>query len=274
MSRHITSPHNAIIRHAEQLMRKSRARRKEGLFIVEGRREVSLCVAGGYQIEKLIVCPEIFGLNEEDDGLDVAVRDAIAVEALPPMVTVTAEVYDKLAYRGSVEGVIAFAKAKKHSLKDLKLPTNPLILIAESPEKPGNLGAILRTADAAAVDAVIIADAKTDLYNPNVLRSSLGCALTVPIALSTSEDCIEFCKENNIDIYAATLQSSKRYDRVDYTTATAIAMGAESTGISQTFRDAATSGIIIPMLGKIDSMNLSVSAAILIYEARKQRDFQ
>jgi TrmH family RNA methyltransferase len=179
-----------------------------------------------------------------------------------------------LAYRGSVEGVIAFAKAKKHALQDLKISQNPLLLIAESPEKPGNLGAILRTADAAGIDAVIVADAKTDLYNPNVLRSSLGCAMTVPVAICSTEECITFCQSRGIHIYASTLQSSQRYDTIDYAHPTAIAMGTEATGISQAFRDAASANIIIPMHGVIDSMNLSASAAILIYEAVKQRGFK
>ena len=269
--KHITSPHNALIRKAEQLMRKSRARRQEGLFIVEGQREVRLCIEGGYVLEHLLVCPDI--LDVEESELREELINLIGDFGQAAITTVSPKVYSSLAYRGSVEGVIAFAKARNHTLADFKFPKKPLLLVAEAPEKPGNIGAILRTADASGIDGVIIADERTDLYNPNVIRSSLGCVFNVQTAIASTSECIAWCQKNHIDIYAATLQNSNRYDLEDYSGATAIALGTEATGISEEFRRAARQNINIPMRGKIDSMNLSVSAAILIYEAVKQRDF-
>lgn len=269
--KHITSPHNAIIRHAEQLQRKSKTRKKEGLFMVEGQREIRLCHEGGFTLEQLIVCGPI--LLGTDDFTAHDVYSKIGLSSIPEVISVTQEVYEKLAYRSGTEGVIAFAKAKSQQLNDLKLSNNPLILIAESPEKPGNLGAILRTADAAKVDAVIIANPVADLFNPNVVRSSVGCVFTVPTATGTTSEVIDFLAAKNIKLYAATLQSSERYDKIDYSSGSAIALGTEATGLSQEMRDAAEQNIIIPMNGSIDSMNLSVSAAILIFEAKRQRDF-
>ncbi|NND16898.1 MAG: RNA methyltransferase, partial [Eudoraea sp.] len=164
--------------------------------------------------------------------------------------------------------------AKDHSLTDLPpLSAQPLILVAESPEKPGNVGALLRTADAAQVDAVLIADPISDLYNPNTVRSSVGCLFSVPIATASSEDIIAFLKERKISIFAATLQEAGNYVDRDYSGPTALVVGAESTGLTQIWRDEADAKVMIPMAGKIDSMNVSVSAAILIFEAKRQRNF-
>jgi len=149
-----------------------------------------------------------------------------------------------------------------------------LVLIAEAPEKPGNIGAILRTADAANVDAIFIANPKTDLYNPNIIRSSVGCVFTKQIATGTTEEIIVFLTANNINIYAATLQNSNEYHQEDYTKSSAIVIGTEATGLSQEWRDAAKQNIIIPMQGQIDSMNVSVAAGILIFEAKRQRNFK
>ena len=185
---------------------------------------------------------------------------------------ISLEVYEKIAYRGSTEGLVAVFETKDHSLKDLKLPElAPLILVAEAPEKPGNIGAILRTADAAAVDAVIIANPKTDLYNPNIIRSSVGCVFTNKIATGSTSEIIEFLKRHDIQIYAAALQASKPYYEIDYKGASAIIMGTEATGLSEEWLKNSTQNIIIPMHGEIDSMNVSVAAGILIFEAKRQR---
>ena len=168
---------------------------------------------------------------------------------------------------------MAIAKSKSLQLSDLKLSKNPLLLIAEAPEKPGNVGALLRTADAANIDAVIIANPKSDLYNPNIVRSSVGCLFTRQIATATSEEVIAFLKKNNIAIYSATLQDSTTYHSQDYTTPTALVVGTEATGLSQIWRTESSKNIIIPMQGEIDSMNVSVAAAILLFEAKRQRGF-
>jgi len=158
-------------------------------------------------------------------------------------------------------------------LSDLKLPKNPLLLVMESIEKPGNIGAILRTCDAAKIDAVILANPKTDLYNPNIIRSSVGCLFTNQIATGTTHEIIDFLKQNKINSYGATLQNSNSYHEINYTTPTALVVGTEATGLTQVWRDNSTKNIIIPMQGEIDSMNVSVAAAILIFEAKRQRGF-
>lgn len=269
--KHISSPNNAIIRKVEQLQRKSKSRKQEGLFMVEGQREIQLCNRGGFKLETILVCGDI--LLHTSDFTATDVYDHLELQQHPEIISVTIDVYEKIAYRSGTEGVIAFAKAKSQQLNDLPLSSNPLILVAESIEKPGNIGALLRTADAAKVDAVILANPVADLYNPNVIRSSVGCVFTVPVASASTAETVAFLKEHNIDLYAATLQTSVRYDRMDFKKSCAIAMGTEATGLSQELRDAATENIIIPMSGEIDSMNVSVSAAILLFEAKRQRDF-
>ena len=197
---------------------------------------------------------------------------------ITPATVVTPQVYEKMAYRGSTEGIIAIAKSKNHSLSSLLTPhssllekKDPLIIILERVEKPGNLGAILRTAEAAGVDAVIVCDPLTDLYNPNLIRASIGGVFSVPTVVCTSEECIAFLKAHDITILTAQLQDSYEYYDYDMTKATAIVMGTESTGLTQQWREAADAHIRIPMLGRLDSLNVSVSAAILMYEAVRQR---
>ncbi len=245
------------------LQEKSRARTKLGLFVIEGKREITLAKKGGYAIESLFFLPEIMPdhelINLKTYGTEV--------------VSISKEVYQKIAYRDSTEGVVAIAAVKPHELSTLKLSKNPLLLIAESPEKPGNIGALLRTADAAGVDAVIIANPRGDLYNPNIVRSSVGGLFTNQIATATSSEIISFLKQNAIDFYCATLQAASNYNLQDYTKPTAIVIGTEATGLSEPWRAASTQNIIIPMQGEIDSMNLSVAAAILIFEAKRQRGF-
>ena len=190
------------------------------------------------------------------------------------IIEISEEVYKKLAYRASTEGVIGVAKTKDTSIQKLRLKTeNPLILIAEAPEKPGNIGAILRTADAAAVDAVVIANPKTDLYNPNIIRSSVGGVFTNTIATGSTEEVIGFLKNNNINIYTAILQESKSCYDQDFTKPSAIVVGTEHDGLTEEWRKNATQNIHIPMGGSIDSMNVSVAAGILIFEAKRQRGF-
>ena len=251
----ITSTQNARIKHVVALQQKSSLRREEGLFVVEGQREIEHCIACVYEIV------ELFVLNT-----------ACYTGGIEPTY-VTSQVYEKMAYRESTEGIIAVAKVKSHSLKDLRFNKhNPLVVVLESVEKPGNLGAILRTAEAAAVDAVIVCDPLTDIYNPNLIRASIGGVFSVPVAACSSKDCINFLKGKKIRILTAQLQDSYDYYDYDMSHATALVMGTESTGLSQQWRDAADAHIRIPMLGRLDSLNVSVSTAILIYEAVRQRN--
>jgi TrmH family RNA methyltransferase len=259
----ITSPQNPYIKSLVQLQDKAKMRKQTGTFIIEGKREIELALKGGYELETVLFVADLIS---EKQLLNLKIASAEKIE-------ISKDVYQKLAYRDTTEGILAVAKTKSLLLKDLKLSENPLILIGESLEKPGNVGAILRTADAANVDAVIIANPKSDLYNPNVVRSSVGCLFTNQIATASTEEVIAFLKENNINFYSATLQNSTSYHTQDYTKPTALVVGTEATGLSQPWRDEATQNIIIPMQGEIDSMNVSVAAAILLFEAKRQRGF-
>ena len=252
----ITSVQNARIKHVVALQQKSSLRREEGLFVVEGQREIEHCLACGYEVVEVYKRSQESGVRREVEYL------------------VTPQVYEKMAYRGSTEGMIAVVKCKDHALSNLSPLTShhsPLIIVLESVEKPGNLGAILRSADAANVDAVIVCDPLTDLYNPNLIRASIGAIFTVPTAVCTSQECIAFLKERKINILTAQLQDSYEYYDYDMTGPTAIVMGTESTGLTQQWREAADAHIRIPMLGRLDSLNVSVSAAILMFEAVRQR---
>lgn len=259
----IESVQNPYIKSLVQLQEKSKVRKQTGTFLIEGQREIDLALKGGYEIETILFLP---GLFSEEHFNNLTNKQLNIIE-------ISKEVYQKLAYRDTTEGIIAVAKTKSLALKDLKLSKNPLILIAEGLEKPGNLGAILRTADAANIDAVIIANPRTDLYNPNIVRSSVGCLFTRQIAVGTSEEIIAFLKENNINFYSATLQNSTSYHTQDYTKPTALVVGTEATGLTEIWREESTSNVIIPMQGEIDSMNVSVAAAILLFEAKRQRGF-
>lgn len=252
-----------MIKSLVQLQEKAKARKQSGTFLIEGQREIQLAIQGGYELETLLFFPELI--------------DPISVNQLSqqiPLIEINKEVYQKLAYRDTTEGILAIARTKSMQLSDLKLSNNPLILIAEAPEKPGNIGALLRTADAANLDAVIIANPKSDMYNPNIVRSSVGGLFTNQIAVGNTSEIITFLQQNNINFYSATLQNATSYHTQDFTQPTALVVGTEATGLSQEWRDKATQNINIPMQGAIDSMNVSVAAAILIFEAKRQRDFK
>jgi len=256
----ITSAQNPFIKSLIQLQEKAKVRKQSGSFLIEGMREIELAIKGNYEIETILFLPELVSNNQ------ITKLTANPIE-------ISKEVYQKLAYRDTTEGILAVAKTKSLQLSDLKLPENPLILVMEAIEKPGNIGAILRTCDAAKIDAVIIANPKTDLYNPNIVRSSVGCLFTNQIATGSTEEVIDYLLQKNINFYSATLQNSTSYHAQNYTLPTALVVGTEASGLSELWRKKATQNIIIPMQGEIDSMNVSVAAAILIFEAKRQREF-
>ncbi|WP_264509489.1 TrmH family RNA methyltransferase [Flavobacterium sp. N1719] len=259
----ISSTQNPFIKSLVLLQEKAKARKQSGTFLIEGQREIELALKGGYELETVLFVPELIDYSELQKQLPDSCE----------WIEIHKEVYQKLAYRDTTEGIVAVAKMKNHEIARLDLPKNPLVLVAEAIEKPGNLGALLRTADAVGADAVLIANPKTDLYNPNIVRSSVGCLFTNPIATGSSEEVITFLQQKNIAIYSATLQNSNAYHENDYTGPTALVVGTEATGLTATWREAATQNIIIPMSGTIDSMNVSVAAAILLFEAKRQRGF-
>lgn len=257
----ITSTQNPKVKSLLQL-EKPRERRRQQLFLIEGSREVRLALQAGYKIGNIFYCDEI--VAKADLGFDLTDNKLV--------IPVSREVFEKLAVRKDSGGVLAVAEMKPHGLEQISLSKNPLLLILEGVEKPGNLGAILRTADAAGVDAVIICDPQTDFYNPNVIRSSVGCVFTKQIAAASSEQTIAWLKQNSIDIYCTYLSASQIYHQVNYRKPSAIVMGTEATGLSETWVKNATANIIITMHGKIDSMNVSNAAAVVVFEAVRQRE--
>ena len=300
----VTSAQNRKIKDLQTLLEKSKARSAAGLFVVEGQRELGHCLDAGFVPETLFVCGEVIARGAAGGAADLCGSDAASVkglsrvgaeaghlvgniegkagldalvakaEALNPSLTlvqIPAFLYEKVAYRGSTEGIVAEMRSVPRRLEDLKLGPNPLVMVLESVEKPGNLGAVLRSADAAGVDAVILCDPLTDLWNPNLIRSSVGAVFSVQTAVCTSAQAIAYLKDKGIRIFTAQLQDSSWYYDCDMRLPSAIVMGTESTGLTPQWRDAASSHIKIPMLGKLDSLNVSVSAAVLLYEAVRQR---
>lgn len=283
----ITSAQNRKVKELLTLVEKSKARSAAGLFVVEGQRELGHCLDAGFIPETLFICGEVMAVQnnavnvaktghlaeniEGKEGLDALIAKAEALNPRLGVVQIPAFLYEKVAYRGSTEGIIAEVHSVPRSLENLRLGERPLVMVLESVEKPGNLGAVLRSADAAGADAVIVCDPLTDIWNPNLIRSSVGAVFSVPVAVCTSADAIAFLKKRGIRILTAQLQDSEWYYDTDMTGAAALVMGTESTGLTQAWRDSADAHIKIPMLGRLDSLNVSVSAAVLLYEAVRQR---
>ena len=260
----ISSLQNPKIKNIARLS-KNKERKEQGLFIIEGARELSLALMADYRIDSVFICPELFAKTDYPDVLGNIPENKIY--------EVNEAVFDKIAYREGSDGLLTLAKPKDHTLNNLELSDNPFIIILEAVEKPGNLGAILRTADAARVDAVIVCDPATDLYNPNAVRSSVGCLFTVQTAVCSSQEALGYLKLNNIKSFAAELQASQWYQDTDFTTPSAIVMGTEADGLTNFWLDYADARIKIPMRGKIDSLNVSVSTAVITFEAMRQRGF-
>ena len=251
----VTSAQNPKIKELLSLREKSSLRREKSLFIVEGRREVEHALQAGFKARTLFFCPEAGG---DPSGLEADLS-----------VQVSPAVYARIALREGTEGLIAVCRGSAPSLQDLNLGENPLVMVLEGIEKPGNLGAVLRSADAAGADAVIICD---PLFNPNLIRSSLGAVFTVPVACAGSEEAAAWLKARGIRILTAQLQDSELYYDTPMTGGTAIVVGSEALGLTEVWRKAADAHIRIPMLGEMDSLNASVSAAILLFEAVRQRN--
>jgi TrmH family RNA methyltransferase len=256
----ITSLQNQRIKDVAKLGQ-LRERRKQNLFVIEGLRELSQAVAGGYDITGLFVCDELLS----GDGAELIDRLNLRAEK------VSAEVFGRIAYRDASDGLIALSRPKSLSPEEVRLSACPFVVVLEAVEKPGNLGAILRTADAAGVDAVMVCDPKTDIYNPNVIRSSIGCVFTKQIAVCTSEEALHWLRQAGIRIHAAELTASECYHAADFTLPSAIVMGTEADGLTDFWLQNADRRIKIPMRGYVDSLNVSVSTAVLTFEAMRQR---
>ena len=257
----LSSAHNPKIKELLLLKDKSKIRLEKSLFIVEGKREIDAAINAGYIITELYFVPNI--IQEQE----------ITIKT-PKLYSLSPALYSKVVYRESTEGLIAVFESKAKSFADIKLSDTPLIIVLENIEKPGNLGAILRTADAVNAHAVIICDPLTDIYNPNIIRSSLGGVFTNNVITCSNEEAFNWLISNNINIFTAQLQDSQDYYLTNMNKPLAIVMGNESLGLTNYWREKANHKIKIPMLGKLDSLNVSVSAAILCYEALRQRSFK
>jgi len=265
MSDPINSLTNPRIKNILKLQANSRDRREQNLFVIEGYREISRAIVSGIEIKELYVCSELdqHGRSEELYTRDTSMQ----------VFEVSKMAFARIAYREGSDGLIALAVPRNLGLNDLKLGSNPLLLILESIEKPGNLGAITRTADAAGIDAVIVCDPLTDIYNPNAIRSGVGCIFTCQVVTCTSEEAIDWLHKNRIKTFAAALTNiAVTYHQVDFSGPTALVMGTEATGLSKAWLDKSDAQIIIPMKGIADSMNVSSSAAVLVFEAVRQRE--
>ncbi len=260
----ISSMQNPRVKQAVKL-RKQSERKRSGSTIIEGYREILRSLENEWPVQTLFYCRALF-LGENEDQLisDCKKRGAQIFEC-------SENVFQKMSYRDRPDGLIAIAPIVEKKLQDLQLSESPLILVAEHLEKPGNLGTLLRSADAAGVEAVIVCDKCTDINNPNVVRASIGTLFYIPIAEATTEETIAFLREKNIQILSATPHASAEYFDVDMTVPTAIVVGAEQFGLSETFMKEADLNVRIPMLGKNDSLNVSTAATILLYEAVRQR---
>ncbi|MBQ9201625.1 MAG: RNA methyltransferase [Bacteroidales bacterium] len=262
----ISSLQNPRIKQLLRLQSKARERREQQLVVVEGAREITIALNNGYQPEQLLVCEELYARSDY--------RGLLSRLPESRCLGLTRPVFEKLAYREGSDGVLALMRPKPHSLDDLSLPDNPFLIVLEAVEKPGNLGAILRTADAARADAVIVCDPLTDIYNPNVVRSSIGCLFSVPLAVCSSQEALIWMHNLKIKVYAAELQAASWYHEQDFTGPSAVVMGTEADGLSAFWLENADTRIKIPMRGLIDSLNVSVSTAIITFEAMRQRNFE
>lgn len=257
MTPYIASTSNPKIKWVKSLHKNS-TRRAEGVFLVEGAKEIAYALDSGYLPHSLFVCTEIYG---EDLPMQ---QDA-------EIYTISKDCYEKITYRGSTDGLLAVFQVKNKTLDELTFDENPFFIIVESVEKPGNLGAILRTADGSGADGVIICDERTDVFNPNVIRSSVGTVFTKQIAAASSADVYDFLEKHEINAYGAVLSDkSNLYSTADFTSPIAIILGTEHEGLSEFWQER-SKPIIIPMLGSNDSLNVSNAAAILAYEVVRQR---
>lgn len=257
MMSEITSTANPKIKWVKSLHKNS-TRRSEGYFLVEGAKEIAAALDGNFLPHSLFVCPEIYGEN-------------VVIEAASELYTVSQEVFEKITYRSGSDGLLAVFQTKERRIDELTFGDTPLFLIVESVEKPGNLGAIIRTADGAGVDGVIICDQKADLFNPNVIRASVGTVFSTQVAAADNAAVFDFLEKHEITAYGAILSNdSAPYTQVNLAGPTALILGTEHEGLSEFWKQR-SQPIIIPMHGQNDSLNVSNAAAILAYEAVRQR---
>lgn len=263
MSQPITSLKNPRVRQAARL-RRAAQRRKQERILIDGVREIGRALAGGVELLELFSCPAV--LDAAGSELIAAARErgVFCVETTP-------EVFAQLAYGERCEGVVAVARGPALTLDQLALPERPLVAVLEQVEKPGNLGAICRTADGAGLDAVLLADPLTSALNPNAIRASLGTVFSLPLAEADQAQTLAWLRERSLQIVAARVDAEVDYDQINYCQPTAIVLGSEAEGLSGAWCAEDIVAVRLPMLGAADSLNVSAAAAVLFYEARRQR---
>lgn len=264
MGDRIDSAQNARIKATARL-RERRARKQSGLILIDGGRELLRAIEAGVEVIEVYVCRSM--INSDDARAAVVILENSSVG----VIDTSESAYAKLQFGDRDEGVVAVARRPSRGLFDLALPDAPLVAVVEAVEKPGNLGAILRTSDAAGVDAVIVADGRGDIYGPNAIRASLGAIFTVPVVEATSAETLAWLIASGMQIVTTTPEAETVYTSVSYTGGTAIVLGAEATGVGDVWLREPCRGVLLPMLGRVDSLNVSTSAAVLFYEALRQR---
>lgn len=260
---HITSRQNERVKEAAKL-RLRRQRERQGRFVIDGGRELLRALDAGIEVIEAFVC-ETLG---DDDARLAAERIAQSGAVLA---TVTPEVFDKLCFGQRAGGVVAVARTPRRMLAELKLPAAPLVAVLEGVEKPGNVGAVLRSADGAGLDAVIVADPRTDLFNPNTIRASLGTVFGAGVCAATSDEARAWLLALGVPMFTARVEAAKLYSEVDYRSGAAIVLGSEADGLSERWTGGEVTAIGLPMRGIADSLNVSATAAVVFYEAQRQR---
>jgi TrmH family RNA methyltransferase len=253
----ITSLQNPRIKHIVKLREDKRQRQRDQLMLVEGFDELTLALGSGLQPEALLTAPELASRS-----IDMANAETI---------TVTRAVFEKISYRDNPDGWLGIFPIPTRRLEDIQLSSSPLVIVAESVEKPGNLGAILRTADAAHVDALLVCDPRVDLWNPNVIRASRGAVFTVPTVEVESANALSWLRSNKMRVLAATPSATQMYTDVNMKEPLAIAVGTEDMGLTDFWMQNADLQVRIPMLGMVNSLNVSIATALITYEAVRQR---
>jgi TrmH family RNA methyltransferase len=253
----ISSLQNPRVKHVVKLREDKRQRQQDSLMVVEGWTEITHAISAGLRPQTVITAPEIVSRSLEPDA--------------PEMLTVTRAVFEKISYRQNPDGWLALFPIPQRSLDELLLPSEPLLIVTESIEKPGNLGAILRTADAAGVDAVLVCDPRVDLWNPNVVRASRGALFSVPAVEIDNGAALAWLKGRGIRILAATPSAELPYTQIDMRRPTALVVGTEDEGLTDFWLANADYKVLIPMVGKVNSLNVSIAAALIVFEAMRQR---
>lgn len=262
----ITSLTNPRVKAVSKLWASGRARREQQLFVVEGGREIMRALACGYRLTELFVQLRISDTEQRAKIMAEASRQGVAI------FEITQTIYDKIAVREATDGVVAVMQMKSHHLVDTTIPAQPLILAAQAIVNPGNIGAMLRSADAVGVDVVWLLDYAGDIYNPHTIRASIGTVFSVPVVMTDTASFITYCQGATIKIYGAALHPKAQSALgTDFTEGCAIAVGTEATGIDGQLTAACDALIQLPMVGVADSLNVSIASAVLLYEAYRQR---